>query len=244
MEKQLKVCIQMLDSAVHGDFSIKAPEESEITEIAELSKRLNLMVKMYKESMDDAMEMAIVVYQYVEALGKIMKGDFKVTVATDSRIDILNTLGQSINTAARSTEKMMVIEKLLQEVSTPSLKLWDEIIAMPIIGTMTSKRANDAMHTILREIVDKNARVAIIDITGVPIIDTMVADYLIKTVKAIKILGAEPIITGVSPQVASTLVTLQIDIGDFTTKSKLSEGFKYALALLGKKVEEDKSNAK
>ncbi len=141
MIEEIKKCNNALNAAFKGDYSLYAPEESTVPEIAELSKLINKLIKSYKDSMEDAMEMAIVIYQYVEAFEKIIKGNYKISVPTDSRIDVLNTLGRSINESARSIEKMILIEKLLQEVSTPCLKLWDEIVAMPIIGTLTSKRA-------------------------------------------------------------------------------------------------------
>ncbi len=234
MEAHLKKCIEALDNIIKGHFVSPVPEDVENPILAELSQKINSVGNLHQTALDEAMEMALVLSSYMEELKKITKGDFKARVATDSKIEILNVFGSALNNTFQNLEKMQEIEKLLREVSTPCLKLWEEIVAMPLIGAMTSKRAKEAMENILKKIVEESARVAIVDVTGVPVVDTMVADYLIKTMKAIKILGAEPVITGIGPEVASTLVSLGIEIGDFVTKSSLAEGLKYALEFTGK----------
>jgi rsbT co-antagonist protein RsbR len=123
-------------------------------------------------------------------------------------------------------------EELL-ELSTPVVKLWDSILALPIIGTLDSARTQVVMETLLQAIVQTNSRVAIIDITGVPTVDTVVAQHLLKTVTAARLMGAECIISGVRPQIAQTIVHLGINLLDVTTKSSLAAAFKTALDRLG-----------
>ena len=121
----------------------------------------------------------------------------------------------------------------LLELSTPVVKLWDGILALPVIGTLDSARTQVVMESLLQAIVQTNSRVAIIDITGVPTVDTVVAQHLLKTVTAARLMGADCIISGVRPQIAQTIVHLGINLLDVTTKSTLSAAFSLALQRLG-----------
>jgi rsbT co-antagonist protein RsbR len=119
------------------------------------------------------------------------------------------------------------------ELSTPVVKLWDGILALPIIGTLDSARTQVVMETLLGAIVSTNSRVAIIDITGVPTVDTVVAQHLLKTVTAARLMGADCIISGVRPQIAQTIVHLGINLLEVTTKATLSDAFAVALQRTG-----------
>jgi rsbT co-antagonist protein RsbR len=123
-------------------------------------------------------------------------------------------------------------EELL-ELSTPVVKLWDGILALPIIGTLDSARTQVVMESLLQAIVQTNSRVAIIDITGVPTVDTVVAQHLLKTVTAARLMGADCIISGVRPQIAQTIVHLGINLLDVTTKANMAAAFSVALQRLG-----------
>ncbi|MFZ0228481.1 MAG: STAS domain-containing protein [Mycobacterium sp.] len=123
------------------------------------------------------------------------------------------------------------------ELSTPVVKLWDGILALPIIGTLDSARTQVVMETLLENIVKTNSRVAIIDITGVPTVDTIVAQHLLKTVTAARLMGADCIISGVRPQIAQTIVHLGINLLDVTTKATLSDAFALALQRTGVALE-------
>lgn len=123
-------------------------------------------------------------------------------------------------------------EELL-ELSTPVVKLWEGVLALPIIGTLDSARTQVVMESLLQAIVETNSRVAIIDITGVPTVDTVVAQHLLKTVTAARLMGADCIISGVRPQIAQTIVHLGINLLDVTTKSTLAAAFSVALQRLG-----------
>jgi rsbT co-antagonist protein RsbR len=123
-------------------------------------------------------------------------------------------------------------EELL-ELSTPVVKLWDGILALPIIGTLDSARTQVVMESLLQAIVQTNSRVAIIDITGVPTVDTVVAQHLLKTVTAARLMGADCIISGVRPQIAQTIVHLGINLLDVTTKANMAAAFAVALQRLG-----------
>ena len=115
------------------------------------------------------------------------------------------------------------------ELSTPVVKLWEGILALPLIGTLDSARTQVVMESLLEAIVQTNSRVAIIDITGVPTVDTVVAQHLLKTVTAARLMGADCIISGVRPQIAQTIVHLGINLLDVTTKATLSDAFGLAM---------------
>lgn len=122
------------------------------------------------------------------------------------------------------------------ELSTPTIKLWDKILLIPIIGVVDTMRASQIIETLLQTIVDTESHVAILDVTGVPIIDTQVAQHLMKTITAAKMLGASVIVTGVSPDMAITMVKLDIDLGAVKTCGTLRTGVAEAFRLIGRKV--------
>ncbi|WP_285580409.1 STAS domain-containing protein [Actinoallomurus iriomotensis] len=124
----------------------------------------------------------------------------------------------------------------LLELSTPVIKLWDRVVAVPLIGTLDSARTQVVMETLLQAIVDQNADVAILDITGVPMVDTVVAQYLLKTAMAVRLMGAECVISGIRPQIAQTIVQLGIDLGDITTRATLADALGWALEKAGVSV--------
>jgi rsbT co-antagonist protein RsbR len=119
------------------------------------------------------------------------------------------------------------------ELSTPVVKLWHGVLALPLIGTLDSARTQVVMESLLQRIVETGSDIAIIDITGVPTVDTLVAQHLLKTVTAIRLMGAECIITGVRPQIAQTVVHLGIDLEGVTTKATLADGLSLALKRMG-----------
>jgi len=129
----------------------------------------------------------------------------------------------------------------LLELSTPVVKLWDGVLAVPMIGTLDSSRTQLVMEALLQRIVDTGSELAIIDITGVPTVDTLVAQHLLKTVTAIRLMGADCIISGVRPQIAQTIVHLGIDLAGITTKASLADALALALRKSGYTVTRTKS---
>ena len=122
------------------------------------------------------------------------------------------------------------------ELSTPVVKLWDGVLALPMIGTLDSTRTQVVMETLLQRIVETGAEVAIIDITGVPTVDTLTAQHLLKTVTAARLMGAECVISGIRPQIAQTIVHLGVELQGVTTKATLADAFRVALARTGQTV--------
>ena len=122
------------------------------------------------------------------------------------------------------------------ELSTPVVKLWEGILALPLIGTLDSARTQVVMENLLQRVVETGSEIAIIDITGVPHVDTLVAQHLIKTMTAAKLMGADCILSGIRPQIAQTIVHLGVNLGEITTKASLSDAFQVALQRTGRTV--------
>jgi rsbT co-antagonist protein RsbR len=178
------------------------------------SLRKPLFVRLQKEFGNDAQGLAEAVWSATELLDRI--GLYTVEVYQKSREEII----------ARQQQEML-------ELSTPVVKLWDGILALPLIGTLDSARTQTVMESLLEKIVETGSSVAIMDITGVPAVDTLVAQHLLKTVTAARLMGAECIISGIRPQIAQTIVHLGVNLGDVITKSNLADAFVLALKRTG-----------
>ncbi len=157
--------------------------------------------------------------------------------------ELIDKLGMhTIRTFQKSREDVIrrQQEEML-ELSTPVVKLWDGVLALPMIGTLDSARTQVVMESLLQRIVDTGSEIAIIDITGVPTVDTLVAQHLLKTVTAIRLMGADCIISGVRPQIAQTIVHLGVDLQGVTTKSTLADALSLALKRSGYVVSRPKA---
>jgi rsbT co-antagonist protein RsbR len=148
---------------------------------------------------------------------------------------LLDQLGLiTIGTYQRAREEIINRQQQeMLELSTPVVKLWDGILALPMIGTLDSARTQVVMESLLHKIVETGSQIAIIDITGVPTVDTLVAQHLLKTVTAIRLMGADCIISGVRPQIAQTIVHLGVDLAGVTTKANLADALALALKRTG-----------
>jgi len=152
--------------------------------------------------------------------------------STTELVDGLGLYTNEVFIKTKEAEIRRQQEEML-ELSTPVVKLWDGILALPLIGTLDSARTQVVMESLLQSIVRTNSKIAIIDITGVPTVDTVVAQHLLKTVTAARLMGADCIISGVRPQIAQTIVHLGINLLDVTTKATLSDAFSLALKKAG-----------
>lgn len=124
----------------------------------------------------------------------------------------------------------------IRELSTPVIRVYDRVLLLPLVGALDSHRAHQVMESVLLNIVEAQARCIIIDIAGVPVVDTRVADHLLKTTAAVRLLGAQTILTGITAQVARTMVQLGVDISSMHTVSRLSDGIELALTMVGKEI--------
>lgn len=182
-----------------------------------------------------------------EALTYAASGDFEVKVSIDTEKDdtltavetgmnyLIVDLGSQVNESRKRAqeleEKLNVIElqrQAIEELSTPIIKIWDQVLVLPLIGALDTRRSQNLTEALLTNIAFTQTKVAILDITGVPTVDSAVANHLLKTVSAVKLLGAECVVTGIKPEVAQTIVHLGVDLSGVETLANLSEGLKWA----------------
>ena len=152
---------------------------------------------------------------------------------------LLDQLGLHTTEVYQKSREEVILrqQQELMELSTPVVQLWDQILALPLIGTLDSARTQVVMENLLQRIVETGARIAVIDITGVPTVDTLVAQHLMKTVAAARLMGADCIISGIRPQIAQTIVHLGVNLNDIVTKSTLADAFQIALQRTGTTLE-------
>ncbi|WP_328595000.1 STAS domain-containing protein [Actinomadura macrotermitis] len=158
-------------------------------------------------------------------------------IGFSSRVDDLGLVTFETYSAAREQIIADQMEQLL-ELSTPVVKLWDGILGVPLVGTLDSARTQVVMETLLERLVETGSQFAVIDITGVPAVDTEVAQHLLKTVMAARLMGTDCVISGIRPQIAQTIVALGIEFGDIETKATLADALAYALGRSGIRLSE------
>jgi rsbT co-antagonist protein RsbR len=181
-----------------------------------------IFAKLSKELGSDAKAMADETWVASELIDKL--GLHTIKSFQKTREDVIN----------RQQEEML-------ELSTPVVKLWEGVLALPMIGTLDSARTQIVMESLLQRIVDTGSEIAIIDITGVPTVDTLVAQHLLKTVTAIRLMGADCIISGVRPQIAQTIVHLGVDLQGVITKANLADALALALKRSGYTITRNKA---
>jgi rsbT co-antagonist protein RsbR len=172
------------------------------------------LVDHFKDNLDEA-------HKAIASVQKIIF--FDMALAIDTYI-------------AAYLETMTRHQAAIRELSTPVIKVYERILLLPIVGTVDTQRAHQIMETVLVQVVEQQAKVMILDIAGVPVVDTRVADHILKTTAAVQLLGAQTILTGISASVARTVVQLGVEITRMHTRAKLSEGIELALSIVGKKI--------
>ncbi|MER7455517.1 STAS domain-containing protein [Micromonospora sp. NPDC126480] len=184
-----------------------------------------------------ATETAVSVFALKEALLELLDAEqtssaLRDYVAFAALIDQMGLF--TFESYVRTRESLIAdqAEQLL-ELSTPVVKLWEGVVAVPLVGTLDSARAQVVMERLLQTLVDTGSPYAIIDITGVPAVDTQVAQHILKTVVAARLMGADCIISGIRPQIAQTIVALGIEFGDIATKASLADALRHVLRLTG-----------
>jgi rsbT co-antagonist protein RsbR len=159
---------------------------------------------------------------------------------------LLDRLGLYTTEAYQKSRESVIDrqQRELLELSTPVVELWEDILALPLVGTLDSERTQIVMESLLQKIVSTGASIAIIDITGVPTVDTLVAQHLLKTVAATRLMGADCIISGIRPQIAQTIVHLGVNLGEVVTKATLADAFQVALKRTGSVIQKQKDEAR
>ena len=143
---------------------------------------------------------------------------------------------RALEEVRESHERQRELLRLVQELSTPLVPVTDEILVLPLVGTVDSRRAEQIMDVLLEGVSNRRARVVILDITGVPVVDTSVANHLLQATQAVRLLGAECVLVGITPEVAQTVVGLGVDLRGLTTRSDLQGGIEYALRRMGQRI--------
>jgi rsbT co-antagonist protein RsbR len=188
-------------------------------------------------------ETGVYVFSLKDALLQVIQEEIKndpttlysLTLKVNKFIDHLGV--STFETFIKGREEVILRQTdEIAEISTPVIRVWDGILALPIIGTLDSARTQVVMENLLQQIVETGSSIAILDISGVPAVDSLVAQHLIKTVSATRLMGAECIISGIRPEIAQTVVHLGIDLSSIVTKASLASALKHAFAILRMEV--------
>ncbi|MBM0277974.1 STAS domain-containing protein [Micromonospora tarensis] len=235
-QAELRRQVQDLHSAIittgeQGDFDLSADNA------AELRAALSELSRGRARQGFSATETSISVFALKDVLAELVqesdgKGALHDYVAFAKLVDEMGLF--TFDSFVRTRESLIAdqAEQLL-ELSTPVVKLWEGVVAVPLVGTLDSARAQVVMERLLQTLVDTSSPYAIIDITGVPAVDTQVAQHILKTVVAARLMGADCIISGIRPQIAQTIVALGIEFGDIATKASLADALRHVLRLTG-----------
>lgn len=207
-------------------------------------KRLKAQVEEDQERIEEyhasTMELAMGLSECFQVLSEVREGNMDARVSEhtlSSSDEVVANLAKSLNdTISEIDNQVETIRRqqfAIQELSTPILQLWDNVLALPIIGVVDTMRSADIMERLLAEVTERQSRFVILDITGVEVVDTKTADHFIKVIKAAELLGSTCILTGIRPAVAQTLVELGIELSSIATLRNLQEGLKECLRLMG-----------
>jgi len=222
-----------IDAAQAGAADLNAPSWKSVKEVLSSISR-SRAAQGFRPS-----ETAMFVFSLKQPLFEVLKRDSlpaqELTDGTWRVSVLLDKLGLHTFEVFQQSREAIIgrQQEELLELSTPVVRLWDSILALPLIGTLNSERTQVVMESLLEKIVETEAQIAIIDITGVPTVDTLVAQHLLKTVAAARLMGADCIISGIRPQIAQTIIHLGIDLSDVVTKATLADAFAVALQRTG-----------
>jgi rsbT co-antagonist protein RsbR len=237
LREQSTEFLRLFSSAVQSGSNIDAPEWSKVRELlASISRSRALQGFSPSETATFVFSLKQSLFSRIgQELSSSADALYQTTWSVTQLLDRLGLY--TVEVYQKGREELIVRQQQdMLELSTPVVKLWDGILALPMIGTLDSGRTQVVMETLLQKIVESGAEIAIIDITGVPTVDTLTAQHLLKTVAAARLMGADCIISGIRPQIAQTIVHLAIDLGSIVTKATLADAFIAALKKRGQNV--------
>jgi len=210
---------------------------------AAVNALVDALDKSLSEDRDATMNMALSMSECFAVLGSVRQGNLDARISEESintADDLMQQFATTLNatiadiesqieTIQRQQNTQAAMENLVRQLQTPILQLWDDVLALPVIGMVDSRRSQDMMETLLQEIVHHRSKYVIIDITGVEIVDTRTADHFVKVMKSAELLGTRCVMTGIRPAVAQTLVELGVDLSSIRTLRNLEEGLRDCL---------------
>jgi len=246
-KSDLDALVAAMERIAGGEYAERIKTKTKDPEVARLKDAMNRAIESIEQHLGEdreaTMTLALGMAESFNVLAAVRQGDLGARVSdemVDSDNELLGLLGKSlnetiadiekqINTIRRQQESQAAMEHLVRQLQTPILEIWDDVLALPVIGMVDSRRSAEMMETLLVEIVNNRCKYVILDITGVEIVDTRTADHFVKVMKSAELLGTQCIMTGIRPAVAQTLVELGVDLSSIRTLRNLQEGLRYCL---------------
>ena len=243
----LQSLLEGLNNIAGGNYAERLAYDMESSAAQELQAALNAAIQALDdhlgEDRDATMSMALGLSECFGVMAAVRTGDLTARVSDEmlgSDNELMSQFGAALNdtvadidrqidTIRRQQDTQSAMEHLVRQLQTPILELWDDVLCLPVIGMVDSRRSAEMMETLLTEIVAHRSKYVILDITGVEIVDTRTADHFVKVMKSAELLGTRCVMTGIRPAVAQTLVELGVDLGSIHTLRNLQEGLRFCL---------------
>jgi rsbT co-antagonist protein RsbR len=237
LEKTLIWFKDTLDAMVQGtelpELKLDPKEKKLVKLKEEIDEHIEGTAEFLQSAHEGSLDLALGLAECFETLKRAKAGDLEAEISAstlDSSNEVVAQLGHTFNeTIADLREMIQQQEITIQELATPVLEIWDDVLAVPLVGTLDSQRSQEVMEKLLSSIVTYKVRFVIVDLTGVQVVDTRTADHLIKIAQAAGLLGTRCIVTGINPAVAQSIVELGIDLSDVITRRNLKEGLRVVL---------------
>lgn len=226
-----------LEAMLHGIDLPECPLDTGDGQVLAAKKELDAQISESAEFIQSAhegsMDLALGLAECFDTLKRAKAGDFQARISEATLLssnEVVAQLGETFNETINDLREMIQQQELtIQELATPVLEIWDDVLAVPLVGTLDSQRSQEVMEKLLSAIVTCKVRFVILDLTGVQIVDTRTADHLIKIAQAAALLGTRCIVTGINPAVAQSIVELGIDLAHVITKRNLKEGLRVVI---------------
>jgi PAS domain S-box-containing protein len=213
---------EIVGHSISGLVPVNRPDEvPQILEKVKRGERVDHFETVRMKKDGDLVDVSLTVSPIRDAAGRIIGA---------------STIARDITEQKRMREALQQRAQEILEVSTPVLQVWEGVVVAPFIGTLDTQRAQQFMERLLERVVETNSSVALLDVTGVPSVDTRTAQHLIETISAVRLMGAQAVLTGVRPAIAQTLAHLGINLADVVTRSSLAAGLRVALDILNLKI--------
>lgn len=254
IQKAIGAVVEGVDAFLKGDGQARVGDLPSGSELEALRSKVNELLDHAEKDNETFhrinMGMADALTDWFEVLSLVKEGNLDVRVTPGYGDEFLDQLAVQLNetletlkasSEANEHQRQQIVDqqaKIIQELSTPIIQVWDQVLALPVIGIVDSLRAQEMMESLLDRVVSSQARCVIMDLTGVTMIDTKTADYLIKMVKASTLVGSQCIITGIGPAVAQTITRMGLDLQGIITLRDLRDGLKRAFAEMNLEVRE------